>query len=48
MWKSGVTMGDLKDVLSWIEQEKKVRDGWRNLMLGLAGSSSVSLFPRYF
>ena len=48
VWKSGVTMGDLKDVLSWIEQEKKVRDGWRDLMVGLAGSSSVSLFIHYF
>ena len=44
-WKSGVTMSDLKDVIGWIEKEREVRDEWRGLLLGLAGSSSVSFIP---
>lgn len=42
VWKSDVTLRDLRDVLSWIEKEKQDRDEWKSLMVGLAGSSSVS------
>ena len=41
-WESGLTLNDLKDVLSWIERERSEREAWRGLMIGLVGSSSVS------
>jgi acetyl esterase/lipase len=45
-WKSGVTLCDLRDVLDWIEEERTsgVRLSWRDLMVGLVGSSSVRFY----
>jgi mannitol/fructose-specific phosphotransferase system IIA component len=41
-WKSGVTLCDLRDVLDWIEEERK--SGVRYLMVGLVGSSNVRFY----